>query len=68
MKISSICEWYFVRSKGQLPEIFTKYKIANMWKGNQFDNSKLKGISWLPAIKTTTGIEEYFSSLKKTKL
>ncbi len=65
MKISSICEWYFAKSKGQLPEIFTKYKTANMWKGNKFNNSKLKNIGWIPAINTETGVNEYFASLKK---
>lgn len=65
MKISAICEWYFVKSKGQLPELLTKYKTANMWKGNKFNNSKLKKIGWIPTIDTVSGINDYFASLEK---
>lgn len=65
LKTSSICEWYFSKSNGQLPEIFTKYKTSNMWKGNQFNNDRLKQIGWNPAIATVDGIYQYFISLKQ---
>lgn len=64
MLISSACEWYFRKSKGQLPEIFTRYKTANMWKGNIFNNDKLKQIGWKPSINTFDGVRNYFYSLK----
>ncbi len=61
-------EWYHHHSKGQLPAIFTPYKCANLWKGNRFDNSKLKSIGWRQRISTVEGMQrtfEYFAAVEK---
>ncbi len=61
-------EWYHHYSKGQLPAIFTPYKSANLWKGNRFDNSKLKSTGWQQRIPTREAMEmtmDYFSSIEK---
>ncbi len=58
---SRIVEWYHHYSNGQLPAIFTPYKSANLWKGNRFDNSKLKKeTGWQPQIPTTEGMRRTF--------
>lgn len=59
--LSRWIERYHLRSKGQLPAILTPYKSAGLWKGNTFDNSKLKSIGWRPSVGTADGIQRCFS-------
>ena len=61
--VSAGCEKYHQRSKGQLPDIFTRYKSSNMWRGNRFTNKKLKEIGWRPAISVQQGIRDYFTDI-----
>lgn len=62
---SILVEKYHKYSKGQLPDIFTPYKTASFWKGNRFDNSKIKQIlGWSPLIPTKKCLEQTFRYLK----
>src|SRR5262249_18444843 len=65
MTISKLVERYNVRSKGQLPAVFTPYKTATSWKGNRFDNNKLKSIGWKQAVSTEEGLRRTFEALKQ---
>lgn len=56
-------EKYHDYSHGQLPAIFTRYKADSMWKGNTFDNSKLKSIGWRPVLSTEDGLKRHFAYL-----
>lgn len=58
--ISALVERYHTFSRGQLPAIFTPYKTATSWKGNRFDNAKLKGLGWRPLVSTEEGIRRTF--------
>ncbi len=58
--ISRTVEWYHHYSKGQLPAIFTPYKTASLWKGNRFDNTKLKSTGWQPVVSTEEGMRKTF--------
>lgn len=58
--ISVAVQRYHAYSKGQLPAIFTPYKTATSWKGNTFDNSKLKSLGWRPLVSTEEGIRRTF--------
>jgi nucleoside-diphosphate-sugar epimerase len=62
--ISKVVERYHVHSKGQLPAIFTPYKTATSWKGNRFDNGKLKALGWKQLVSTEEGIRRAFTHLK----
>ena len=62
--LSIFCEKYYQRSKGQLPDVFTRYKTASIWKPQQYNNAKLKGLGWLPRISTEEGLNKHFLSLK----
>lgn len=62
--MSSAVAAYSSHSQGQLPAIFTPYKTASMWKGNRFDNSKLKSIGWRPIVSTKEGLERHFTALR----
>ena len=62
---SRLVEWYHQYSKGQLPAIFTPYKTATTWKGNRFDNSKIKGIGWKQIVPTQEGMRRTFEWLKE---
>jgi 2-alkyl-3-oxoalkanoate reductase len=62
---SRLIERYHAYSKGQLPAIFTPYKTATTWKGNRFDNSKLKGLGWRQIVPTKEGMQRTFAWLKE---
>jgi nucleoside-diphosphate-sugar epimerase len=62
--ISSLVQRYHAFSKGQLPAIFTPYKTATSWKGNRFDNRKLKALGWQPLVSTEEGMRRAFEWLK----
>jgi nucleoside-diphosphate-sugar epimerase len=57
-------EWYHNYSAGQLPAFLTPYKTAALWKGNRFDNSKIKGLGWKQLVSTQEGLERTFQALK----
>ncbi len=62
--MSYAVERYFDYSQGQLPAIFTRYKSDSMWKGNRFDNAKLKAIGWAPLVSTEEGLSRHFAHLR----
>lgn len=62
--ISKLVERYHAYSKGQLPAIFTPYKTATSWKGNRFDNNKLKALGWRQLVSTEEGLSRTFAYLK----
>ena len=57
-------ERYHRWSKGQLPAIFTPYKSATTWGGNQFDNSKIKTVGWKQLVPTEEGMRRTFEWLR----
>lgn len=57
-------EAYHRWSKGQLPAILTPYKVAALWGGNLFDNSKLKGLGWRQSVPTEEGMRRTFLWLR----
>lgn len=63
--MSRAVEGYSRYSRGQLPAIFTPYKIDAMWKGNRFDNGKLKSLGWKQLISTAEGLDRHFAYLAK---
>ncbi|RMH38132.1 MAG: NAD-dependent epimerase/dehydratase family protein [Deltaproteobacteria bacterium] len=61
--MSRAVEWYADWSGGQLPAVFTPYKTASMWKGNRFDNGRLKALGWRPRVATADGMRRHFDAL-----
>lgn len=59
--LSLAVERYYDYSGGQLPAIFTRYKTDSQWKGNRFDNGKLKALGWKPLVPTTEGLARHFA-------
>ncbi len=62
--LSVAVERYHAWSKGQLPAIFTRYKTATMWKGNRFDNTRLKALGWKQIVPTAEGMHRTFAHLR----
>jgi nucleoside-diphosphate-sugar epimerase len=54
---------YSRHSRGQLPAIFTRYKIDALWKGNRFDNGKLKALGWKQVVPTAEALDRHFAHL-----
>lgn len=63
MAMSALVERYHHWSKGQLPAIFTPYKSATAWKGNRFDNARLKALGWKQVVPTEEGLQRTFAAL-----
>jgi len=61
---SALVERYHHWSKGQLPAILTPYKVAASWKGNRFDNRKLKALGWQQLVSTEEGMRQTFDHLR----
>ena len=62
--LSVAVERYHRWSRGQLPAIFTPYKTATAWRGNRFDNAKLKGLGWRQLVPTDEGMRRTFAQLR----
>ncbi len=62
--LSWLCEKYHSYSNGQLPDVFTRYKTASIWKGRQYTNVKLKSIGWTCRVSTKTGLKNYLTYMK----
>jgi nucleoside-diphosphate-sugar epimerase len=60
-----LLEKYNRWSRGQLPAIFTPYKVASTWGGNRFDNAKIKALGWRPLVPTAEGLQRAFAWLKE---
>lgn len=59
--LSRVWSKYNEYSKGQLPAVFTPYKVAAAWGGNRFDNRKLRGIGWKQLVSTDEGLQRTFA-------
>ncbi|MGB6974751.1 MAG: NAD(P)-dependent oxidoreductase [Terracidiphilus sp.] len=64
LRLASLIESYHRRSKGQLPAILTRYKVAAAWAGNEFQNVKLHSLGWRPLVSTQEGMAETFRALR----
>lgn len=64
MAMSRLFEWYHVHSRGQLPAFLTPYKAACLWKGNRFDNGKIKSLGWSQRVSSEEGLHRTFHYLK----
>ena len=61
---SRILTKYHAYSKGQLPAILTPYKVANLWAGNRFDNTKLHSIGWRQLVPTDEALRRSFAAFR----
>lgn len=62
--LSRLFAKYHSYSKGQLPPIFTPYKVATEWAGNHFDNSKLRSIGCQQLVTTSEGLRRSFAAFQ----
>jgi nucleoside-diphosphate-sugar epimerase len=62
--LSRMLAKYHRYSKGQLPAILTPYKAENLWRGNRFDNSKLRSIGWKQLVSTAEGLRRSFAAFR----
>lgn len=64
--LSWIYHKYYVFSKGQIPPVFNPYQTASVWKGNNFENKKLKSkLGWSQKVPTRDGINLTFDYFKQ---
>jgi nucleoside-diphosphate-sugar epimerase len=62
--LSHLVERYHHVSQGQLPAFFTPYRTATTWKGNRFDNLKIKSLGWRQRVPTADGLRLTFAHLR----
>jgi nucleoside-diphosphate-sugar epimerase len=65
MRLAWAIQRYHQASQGQVPAVLTPYKVASMWKGNRFDNTRLKSIGWRPLVSTEEGLRRHFAALRE---
>lgn len=63
--ISAMVQRAHLFSKGLLPAVITPYKVATSWKGNRFDNGKLKSLGWKQIVPTSDGLQRTFAWLRE---
>jgi nucleoside-diphosphate-sugar epimerase len=63
--LSTLLERYVAWSEGQLPPIFTPYKVSAVWKMVRYDNSKLRNLGWRQPIPTEVGLSRTFDERKE---
>jgi nucleoside-diphosphate-sugar epimerase len=51
-------------SKGQLPATLTPYKVASLWAGNRFGNSKLHSLGWQQPVPTAEALRRSFAAFR----
>ena len=57
---------YSQHSKGQIPPVLNAYKTASIYKGNKFDNSKLRTkLGWKQRISTREGLDKHYDYFKQ---
>jgi nucleoside-diphosphate-sugar epimerase len=61
--MTALLERYVDWSKGQIPPVFTRYKVDSAWKGNRFSNDRLKALGWHPLVTTEDGLRRHFDSV-----
>jgi nucleoside-diphosphate-sugar epimerase len=67
--LSRACEWYHRWSRGQLPDVLTRYKSAAMWKPLAYSNELAKGrLGWRPEVGFEQGLDRTFRSLAGRRL
>jgi nucleoside-diphosphate-sugar epimerase len=62
---AKLLDWYYVRSKGQLPALFTPYVVKSMYRPFKHSPAKLTEIGWRQPVPTQTGLDRAFASFKK---
>ena len=62
--LSKALAGYHRYSKGQLPAVLTPYKVASIWGGNEFDNSKLHSIGWRQLVPTAEALRTSFAAFR----
>ena len=67
-RLSHFCEWYHRWSKGQLPDVLTRYKSAALWKPLHYSNEKAKSVlGWEPKVTFADGLRQTFDWLRAQK-
>jgi len=62
--LAATMERYNRSAQGQLPAIFTRYKVASAWGGNTFSNAKLRGLGWKQLVSTSEAMKQTFEYLR----
>ena len=62
--LSYLWERYSVRSEGQLPPVFNRSRCSAEWKGNVYDNRKLKALGWTPRVGREEAMRQFLKFQK----
>lgn len=62
--MSRAVAWYHVRSRGQLPAVFTPYKTESTWRAYRYENAALRSLGWRPRVPTEEGLARHFAALR----
>jgi nucleoside-diphosphate-sugar epimerase len=61
-RLAQLNEWYYKRTGGHLPAVFTPYKVESMWKGHRYSNQKAKRLlHWMPRVPMAQALDVTFA-------
>jgi nucleoside-diphosphate-sugar epimerase len=64
--LSGLCEWYYRKSGGQLPDVLTRYKSQAQWKPLRYSNARAKTmLGWAPRVGFVEGLNQTFAWLRQ---
>lgn len=63
--LSSLYGWYHRYSRGQVPEVITRYRTDTFWRPLRFTNAKAKHLlAWTPHVSMACALERSISSTR----
>ena len=65
--LSFLWEKYSKRSQGQLPPVFNRSRCSAEWKGNVYDNRKLKALGWKQKVTQDEAMRRFLEYQKHAK-
>jgi nucleoside-diphosphate-sugar epimerase len=65
--LSYLWERYSARSKGQLPPVFNRSRCSAEWKGNAYDNRKIKTLGWKPRVPQDEAMRRFLEYQRHAK-
>jgi nucleoside-diphosphate-sugar epimerase len=62
MLLARLNEYSHRRSRGQVPELLTRYRVRNLWRGHRYANGRIKAAGWRQPVSTPVALDRAFKA------